>query len=513
MKAVNLYLLTRQVEPEILSDYEYALSGRDKAIRCRTEEIDMMSMIVDQFARCGAAPYMYDGWFYSFTIPQIGKEFDMLRISDDIVINIELKSQPVELKKVEKQLYQNRYYLGHLNKKIYSFTLIRDYQSLRVLKYEDGIRYSSFDEILGRIGKDYYAGSIEQLFDPCFYLVSPINTPDRFLSKEYFLNNQQAAIRKTIMEAGRDRHLFGIKGPAGTGKTLLLFDLAFAYGETERTCIIHSGILTEGHAYLKEHADRVDFYAAKSVSPEILENYDVICVDETQRLYSTVLDMILEAAGQGAKRCIFSYDFSQALSKSEIKRNNPKRLSQIAGFEEYKLSDRIRTNNEINSFIRNMLRLYDLPKRKMTYENVDVICANDLHEALVVLRMFVSRGYKFISLIPSQVEGSGNDYAHAANSHQVIGREYDKVVVILDSNFLYNKFGELTGKEHPNPDYLFSRLFYQNVTRARVKLCLVVLQNPDVFRKLIKIKNNRLIYEARQKSTTSAGAAGPHGRK
>ena len=30
MKAINLYLLTRQVAPEILSEYEYALSGRDK---------------------------------------------------------------------------------------------------------------------------------------------------------------------------------------------------------------------------------------------------------------------------------------------------------------------------------------------------------------------------------------------------------------------------------------------------------------------------------------------------
>ena len=49
MKAVNLYLLTRQVAPEILSEYEYALSGRDKSIKCRTEEIEMINAIVDQF--------------------------------------------------------------------------------------------------------------------------------------------------------------------------------------------------------------------------------------------------------------------------------------------------------------------------------------------------------------------------------------------------------------------------------------------------------------------------------
>ena len=506
MKAVNLYLLTRQVAPDILSEYEYALSGRDKSIKCRTEEIEMINGIVDQFFLCGAAPHVYDGWFYAFTIPQIGKEFDLLRISEDAVINIELKSQPVELRRVEKQLYQNRYYLGHLNKKIYSFTLIRDYGSMRVLTYENGLRYSSFEEIISRIGENYRESGIEELFDPCFYLVSPINTPDRFLEKEYFLNNQQTSIRKSIMEADPERRLFGIRGSAGTGKTLLLYDIAFAYGETRPTCIVHSGILSEGHQYLKEHADRVDLLPAKTVDRQTLEKYEIICVDETQRLYASVLDAILEAAEQGSKRCVFAYDFSQALSKSEIRRNNPERLNRIEGFEEFRLKDRVRTNNEINSFIRNMLRLYDRPKRKMLYGDVDVLCANDTHEADLILRLYMSRGYQLITLFPSPADGSDaavraegdSYYADAASSREVIGQEYDKVIVVMDSNFYYNEFGELAGRSQPDPDYLFTRLFYQNITRARSSLSFVVLNNPEVFETLIKIKNNRLNYIVKQ---------------
>ena len=508
MKAVNLYLLTRQVAPDILSEFEYALSGRDKSIKCRPEEIDMISSIVDQFFLCGAAPHAYDGWFYAFTIPQIGKEFDLLRISEDRVINIELKSQPVELRRVEKQLYQNRYYLGHLNKKIYSFTLIRDYGSMRVLTYENGLRYSSFEEIISRIGENCRESGIEELFDPCFYLVSPINTPDRFLEKEYFLNNQQTSIRKSIMEADPERRLFGIRGSAGTGKTLLLYDIAFAYGETRPTCIVHSGILSEGHQYLKEHADRVDLLPAKTVDRQTLEKYEVICVDETQRLYASVLDAILEVAEQGAKRCVFAYDFSQALSKSEIRRNNPERLNRIEGFEEFRLKDRVRTNNEINSFIRNMLRLYDRPKRKMLYEDVDVLCANDTHEADLILRLYMSRGYQLITLFPANVNEDGSavtpgefdatNYEDATSSREVIGQEYDKVIVVMDSNFYYNEFGELAGRSQPDPDYLFTRLFYQNITRARSSLSFVVLNNPEVFETLIKIKNNRLNYTVKQ---------------
>ena len=509
MKAVNLYLLTRQVAPDILSEYEYALSGREKSIKCRTEEIEMINAIVDQFFLCGAAPHVYDGWFYAFTIPQIGKEFDLLRISEDAIINIELKSQPVELRRVEKQLYQNRYYLGHLNKKIYSFTLIRDYGSMRVLSYDNGLKYSSFDEIISSIGENYRASGIEELFDPCFYLVSPINTPDRFLEKEYFLNNQQTSIRKSIMEADPERHLFGIRGSAGTGKTLLLYDIAFAYGETRPTCIVHSGMLSEGHQYLKEHADRVDLLPAKMVDRQTLEKYEIICVDETQRLYASVLDAILEAAEQESKRCIFAYDFSQALSKSEIRRNNPERLNRIEGFEEFRLKDRVRTNNEINSFIRNMLRLYDRPKRKMLYGDVDVLCANDTHEADLILRLYMSRGYQLITLFPSPADGGDADvraegdsdaiyYADAASSREVIGQEYDKVIVVMDSNFYYNEFGELAGRSQPDPDYLFTRLFYQNITRARSSLSFVVLNNPEVFETLIKIKNNRMNYTVKQ---------------
>ena len=79
---------------------------------------------------------------------------------------------------------------------------------------------------------------------------------------------------------------------------------------------------------------------------------------------------------------------------------DPERLNRIEGFEEFRLKDRVRTNNEINSFIRNMLRLYDRPKRKMLYGDVDVLCANDTHEADLILRLYMSRGYQLITLFP-----------------------------------------------------------------------------------------------------------------
>lgn len=496
MKAVNLYVLTRKVNQNDLDEYEYALSGRDSSIKFRPEEIEIIRIMVDNFIFHKASSHIYDGWFYAFSIPQIGKEFDLLRIGENETVNIELKSHEVDLEKIEKQLIQNRYYLSHLNKTISSFAVIKnENDTISVFKYEDELKKSSFDELIKKVGREnkYLEKGIEELFDPCSFLVSPINTPLKFITGQYFLNNQQLAIKKNIMNPNEDQYLFGIKGAAGTGKTLLLYDIAFSFGKARKTCIIHSGMLSEGHKLLKAQNRQVTILAAKEIKKDSLKEYEVICVDEAQRLYSNAMDIILEQAARSKKLCVFSYDFQQALSKAEMRRNNPKRLNETEGFQEFELTGRIRTNKEINSFIRIMLRLSDLPKKRLSYDNIDILYANSLKESDAILRLYISKGYKFITITPSQyVENEIDHYSATTNSHQVIGQEFDDVVVIIDSNFRYSESGILQGKEHPNPDYLFAKLFYQNITRARKRLCVIVLDNPNIFEKLIRVKNHTI---------------------
>ena len=50
-----------------------------------------------------------DCFFYGFSILQISKEFDLLKIYEDgPVINIELKSQEIEIEKIEQFLFGTR---------------------------------------------------------------------------------------------------------------------------------------------------------------------------------------------------------------------------------------------------------------------------------------------------------------------------------------------------------------------------------------------------------------------
>ncbi|MBP5263253.1 MAG: hypothetical protein J6Z33_02640, partial [Lachnospiraceae bacterium] len=86
------------------------------------------------------------------------------------------------------------------------------------------------------------------------------------------------------------------------------------------------------------------------------------------------------------------------------------------------------------------------------------------------------RGYRYI---PPEYE----------DSHDVIGLEFDRVQVVLDQRFYYDEAGILLGEESPDADYLYVQLLYQNVSRAKERLCVIVRENAPVFRELVNVVN------------------------
>ncbi len=220
----------------------------------------------------------------------------------------------------------------------------------------------------------------------------------------------------------------------------------------------------------------------------------MILIDESQSLLENKLDLIVNAVTKGIIRgAVFSYDDMQLLSKAELGRNNPGRLKQMEAFHEESLKARIRTDPQIISFIRNVFRLYEQPRTYIDYSDIDVVYANNGRECDRILEIYQSRDYTYISFsascraadtIESSAEGIG------IYPHQLIGREYDKVVQVIDDSFYYNEEGELQAKEHPSHEYLLSRLFYRNISRAREKLCIIVLGNMELFDALLMIKEH-----------------------
>ena len=82
-------------------------------------------------------------------------------------------------------------------------------------------------EELKEPGKDE-PGDLEDCFRAEWYLISPLTQPERFLQKEYFLTAQQKDIERQILKKVRAERsgYYSFSGLPGTGKTLLLYDIA-----------------------------------------------------------------------------------------------------------------------------------------------------------------------------------------------------------------------------------------------------------------------------------------------
>ena len=158
---------------------------------------------------------VYALWFfYSFQIPRLGKEFDLLQIREDQIVNVELKSGAVSDEALRKQLIQNRYYLAVQGKTIRSYTYISSQNRLVRLTNHDRIVDADWEQLCADLrdgGKDY-EGDVEELFQAELYLISPLTEPERFLNKEYFLTAQQRDIERQILKKIRGVLVYGTSG-------------------------------------------------------------------------------------------------------------------------------------------------------------------------------------------------------------------------------------------------------------------------------------------------------------
>lgn len=496
MQSVNLFQLTRITDIEVFPLYEQQLSHRKECLSPKTEELTTLRSFVDLILSCSgniSQSLQTLNWFYySFTIPKISKEFDLLRIGKDYVINIELKKKSTE-EKIVKQLKQNKYYLNSLCRPVHLFTYDYDNQKLYSLSEHDALSTVEILDIytLLQAQEDFYCDDIENLFKASDFLISPLSTPERFLRKEYFLSSQQEEVSKRIIdEIHKDSTAyFGITGDPGTGKTLLLYDLAVRLSKIGKCCVIHCGMVPEGLELLNKTLVNVDIWPAKAIHTDFdFSPYQFILVDESHRFYSKQFDLLIEHNKE--KTVIFSFDANQILSQSEQRAQISKKIEALPGCTTYRLTNKIRTNKELASFIERLRDLHS-PNIVTDYSSVKITYANDSSEATLLLGDFIKNGYTFINYTSSSYRWTTFDcyssFSEGRNTHTVIGQEFEKVVMLIDNTFAYDENGKLRAYEHPNPNYLYRQLLFQGVSRVREKLAIIVVDNKDVFTKALSI--------------------------
>lgn len=440
--------------------------------------------------------HFFDNYYINYKIPQLGKEFDLLRIGTEIVINIELKSEKIDSSSIFQQLERNYYYLSFLKKEIYCYTFVTEGSLNKLYYYDKDKQNLSEINIICLINNlkkviDLNENNIDNLFEPKNYLISPFNKTKEFLENKYFLTKQQEQIKNIILKQINEsckNKIFSISGSAGTGKTLLTYDIAKSLKNIgKKVTIIHCAQENSGINELRING--FDIKTIKNYKPDLALS-DIVIFDESQRISKKLLDSILE---EEKRYIIFSHDVNQKLNTSNQAEEVVLSIEKVAN--KHNLTNRIRHNTNLASFIR---KFFDLNKIKIdnlskdSYKDISFYLTKDLKDAELYIEYLKTRGWEHIYLTPSRFNQEPLDkvkFSSTNSSHQAIGQEYDKVVVAINSSFYYTENSKLSysGKYYYNP----LETLFQAITRTRKELKFVIINNDKLYMKCIEIINGK----------------------
>ena len=485
IKPVNLFRVSRIRDERMFNIMEKHEASDHDNHRIRIHEIDSLRVLTDALADQGIAVKDTDGFYFGFVIPLIGKEFDLLKVTGKYCLNIELKSQDVGEEQILAQLKKNRHYLTLLGRELMLFTVVTDTLTCYRLSDEGELEPSDIKEVAKAVRKcgAAYHGRIDKLFRASEYLISPDEDPEKFLQGQYFLTPAQDQVKTQFlkdMAAASYCAFFRISGKPGTGKTLLMYDLAKQLSESGRTLITCSEEPSAGLHAISDAIDTLDImHDAELSAAEQLAGYDFVFVDEALRLAPTAFDILCNAAETYEQACIFCTVPEAALPEAYRKNGIDERITGLGLCGDYELSERLRVNMQIQAFLQKLKHLKTEPDRNYEYEQVSINYANDAGEAREMIKYYKDRGYVFINAHrypgdPYEDLEEGFEWRHVA------GREYGNVVMLMDDSFWYDEEGYLRDLPEPDPEHPYPNIFYSRMNRVRDHLALVIVGAPDL---------------------------------
>ncbi|MFO7318041.1 MAG: DUF2075 domain-containing protein [Bacilli bacterium] len=495
MKPINLFSLLNAKEDLDETNFIQYLEQFGINPRLRTSEFLDLHAFVESLRKGHETVEIYNGYYVGYMIKQIGKEFDLLRIGKDCVINIELKREG-DIGKVTKQLVQNRHYLNFLDVDVYNFTYISSTNRLYQLNEHNQVDEIEIHTLIEKLQRQQLRviENLDDLFDPSNYLVSPFNATEAFMEDKYFLSAQQSTYKREIITSKLvdQSKVFALQGGPGTGKSLLTYDIAKEYiRQSKNVIIFNCGRLNGGHIKLI-HEYRWPIVPISKFHDVIhdesnLSKYDLIIFDEAQRLYLKKLQEFIRLLEKSKTKCIFSYDPSQVLTAFEMKNKIPKLIETTLKPVKYELTEVVRYNKEIHSFIK---KLFDLSSQvpMQQYSNVSIQYFSSVQATKSYLNFLQEAGWKVIDFTPSRYIDPSRNHPMAVTTADVIGQEFDQVAAVIDETFYYKPNNRLAAKvECRKPYYHPAKMLYQNISRTRKKLQVVVVNNLVVMDHILKI--------------------------
>ncbi len=493
MRGINLISLLNAYHN--LNKYDFSAFKKYYGLKSKEHEICCIEELLAKLALYDVP--MYENFYLSYQIPHIGKEFDLLRFGDNHLINIELKTNAPK-KAIWQQLKNNKYYLNYLNSKKYYFCYVAKANRLYQLNENNQLINAKDDYLIQLLQTQKLTSitNVDDLFDPANYLVSPFNSPKKFLQNQYFLTSHQNDIQKRIfdtIEQNKKLKIFTISGEYGTGKSLLTYHIAKRLINAGfPVLILHCGNLNDGHWKLQQQGFNI--VPLSQLTPQHFKSYGIVIIDEAQRIHKQPhhhemsLQDILYQLNKKHSWALFSYDKKQTLSHSECGEQIEQVLYKLPNFESYHLTNTIRTNQDIVDFIQclfNKNTTLNIPNNAP----VEFIYCSE-KDAIQYLN-YLNQDYKIIqySLHKAKLLRKEFSQLKLQSSYDVLGQEFDNVAIFIDKYFTYNAQGKLT---YPitTADNDEVRCLYQNITRTRKKLKIVIIENKEILKRCLELLND-----------------------
>lgn len=493
-KPVNLLEICNLFkEKELLSDTK--IKEFLQIQNCREYEIEALYILCEELKKLNDECFdVFEGYYINYKIPQIGKEFDLVRFEKSKIINIELKSEEIEINKILDQLKRNYYYFSPFKRKICCYTFIAAQRKLyQYLETEEKLKEVEISNLF-QVLKDFEGEQkhLDTLFAPINYLISPFNNTQSFVGNQYFLTSHQEKIYKEILAKIKQKShsIFSISGQAGTGKTLLTYHIAkILMQQNYKVMIVHCASSNSGIDKLKELGWNI--YTIKEFNNIQQIQADIIIIDEVQRISMYRLKEILKEGEN--KILIFSHDVNQKLNKTNQAKEVTQAIQEAAKEMNHKLSNKIRHNKEMAYFIT---KIFDINKKKPddlkleSFNNIFLYYANNLQDAKKYIDFLVGKNWQHIYLSTDLIKEDKLkqvQFASNMSSHKAIGQEWDNIIVTITEDFYYTEQGKLSYEAQAQMFYNPLETLFEALTRVRKQLMLVIINNPDIYKKCVEI--------------------------
>ena len=169
------------------------------------------------------------------------------------------------------------------------------------------------------------------------------------------------------------------------------------------------------------------------------------------------------------------------ISPEELDREISQRLASLPDVQSFHMTNRIRTNAELSSFIQNML---DLSRRKgqKGYPNIEVVYANDDTEVVCLMQGYARRGYLY-----------------QTRDDQIAVKDVNRLVAVLDERYYYDEGSYLRTREICEDIYETTcttmcrdrksdvRILFHQLNQAKEKLAIVIKDNPEVYDTILNL--------------------------